>query len=123
MRAVGKLHFCDPCYLAATSVDGDDPVPYHYCEPTCRADDCPERCQCGLDHGTSLERAMARSVLDRLAVLGHSQAWLAEALGVSQKHVSRVLHLRNGASFDWWQRCADVLAIDWLSALGGTDAR
>lgn len=67
--------------------------------------------------GDSL-RAQVAAVLDvERERQGCFQSKLAEAAGLSQKHVSQMLTGKTMGSFDCWQRLADALGVEFFVGL------
>lgn len=60
----------------------------------------------------TLQQALAQSVRSRLAVLGKTQRQFAAEVGISEKHMSRLLTCREEGTLHMWSKLlseADVL--------------
>jgi hypothetical protein len=68
------------------------------------------------DHGyaTDLHRQLAATVRSFLAEHGLTQSWLAESVGVTEKHVSMTLSGLADGSFDYWEKAAAAIGFSWV---------
>lgn len=60
---------------------------------------------------TRLQLLLIQRLLEALQRREMTQADLARAVGVSQKHLSQMIHARADGSFQMWQDCFDALGF------------
>lgn len=60
---------------------------------------------------TRLQLLLIQRLLEALQRREMTQADLARAVGVSQKHLSQMIHGRADGSFQMWQDCFDALGF------------
>lgn len=59
-----------------------------------------------------IQRMLVDAVRTRLAELDATQAWLAEQVGVTEKHMSQVMRGTSAGTFTFWQAVVDLLEIE-----------